>query len=175
MKIELTAQEMEMVELLEPFILSLDEPHELRIAKLKASGHLMQRLLDRNAIPKIRIKYFTQSEYYLPASRKSRQQVFEHNGKSGSRIFEDPAFLKYLKYFIYGAELPWELKVDLQAAKSNAYYEDEFVEDACSIAKVHRRLFLGDENLYAEEIFKHALDIGVELPVSKRLWEKVRK
>lgn len=175
MKIELTAQETEIVELLQPFTISLDEPYELRAKKLKVSGSLMQSLLDRNAIPKVRIKYFTLPEYHLPTSRKSRQQVFEHNGKSGSRIFEDPAFLKYLKYFIYGAELPWELKVDLKAAKSNAYYENEFVDDACSIVKSHRPQITLENEILAEEVFKYTLDIGVELLASKRLWEKVRK
>lgn len=164
-----------MVELLDPFAISLDDPYELRDRKLKVSAHLMQSLLDRNAIPKVRIKYFTQPEYNLTTSRKSRQQVFEHNGKSGSRIFEDPAFLKYLKYFIYGADLPWELKVDLQAAKTNAYYENEFVDDACSLVERHRPSIALEDQVLAEEVFKYTLDIGVELPACKRLWEKARK
>lgn len=175
MKIELTTKEMEMVQLLEPFTISLDEPHEQREKKLQVSAQLMHSLLDRQVIPKIRLKYFTQAEYNLPSPRKSRQQVFEHNGRSGSRIFEDPAFLKYLKYFIYGAELPWELKVDLQAAKPNAYYESEFVEDAYAVVKRHGESSLtADDQLLAEEVFKHALDIGVELSAAQRLWEKIR-
>jgi hypothetical protein len=175
MKIELTALEIEMAQLLEPFIISPDESYGLRISKLKVSARLTQSLLDRNAIPKVRIKYFTQPEYNLPTSRKSRQQVFEHNGKSGSRIFEDPAFLKYLRYFIYGADLPWELKVDLQAAKSNAYYENEFVDEAYSIVKRHRPAIAIEDEVLAEEIFKYTLDIGTELSACKGLWEKVRK
>lgn len=175
MEIELTTQEMEMVELLDPFTISVDEPYELKERKSKASGRLMQSLLDRSAIPKSRIKYFTQPEYNLPTSRRSHQQVFEHNGKSGSRIFEDPAFLKYLKYFIYGADLPWELKVDLQAAKSNAYYENEFVDDACLLVERYRPSITLEDQVLAEEIFKYTLDIGVELSACKHLWEKVRK
>lgn len=175
MKIELTTKEMEMVQLLEPFTISLDEPYEQRERKLKVSAQLMHSLLDRQVIPKVRLKYFTQAEYNLPSARKSRQQVFEHNGRSGSRIFEDPAFLKYLKYFICGAELPWELKVDLQAAKSNSYYESEFLDEACVLVKRYRAAGSCDDKTLAEEVFKHALDIGLELPVSMRLWERVRK
>ena len=164
-----------MAQLLEPFTISMDEPYELRDRKLKASGRLMQSLLERNAIPKVRIKYFTQPEYNLPTSRKSRQQVFEHNGNSGSRIFEDPAFLKYLKYFIHGADLPAELKVGLQAAKTNADYENEFVDEAYSIVKRHRPAIAIEDEVLAEEIFKYTLDIGTELSACKGLWEKVRK
>jgi len=120
------------------------------------------------------LKYFTQAEYNLPSARKSRQQVFEHNGRSGSRIFEDPAFLKYLKYFICGAELSWELKVDLLAAKTNAYYESEFVEDACAVVKRYHPSIALDNQLLAEEVFKHALDIGVDLNASQHLWQKIR-
>lgn len=175
MKIELTAEEMEMAEQLEPFTVSIGEPYEQRERKLKLSSQLMHSLLDRQVIPKVRIKYFTQAEYNLPNARKSRQQVFEYNGKSGSRIFEDPAFLKYLKYFIYGAELPWELKIDLQAAKSNAFYESEFLDEASALVKRHRASLTADDHLLAEEVFKHALDIGVELADCKRLWDKIRK
>ena len=164
-----------MFELLHPFTISIDEPYELRKTKLKASGRLMLSLLDRSAIPKVRIKYFTQPEYNVLNSRKSRQQVFEHNGRVGTGIFEDPAFLKYLKYFICGAELPSELKIDLQAAKCNAYYETEFLDEACALASRHRALVAADNDQFAEELFKHALDIGVELATSKRLWEMVRK
>lgn len=174
MKLELTGQEMEMVKLLEPFTITLDEPYELRDRKLKLSARLMQSLLDRNVIPKNRIKYFTLPEYNLPSLRKSRQQLFEHNGKSGSRIFEDPAFLKYLQYFIYGAELPWELKVDLQAAKSNAYYENEFVEEAYTIVKRYQQSIALEDEVLAEEVFKYTLDIGIELPACIGLWGKVR-
>ena len=72
----------------------------------------------------------------------------------GIKNFEDPAFLKYLKYFIYGAELPWELKVALQAAKSYAYYEDEFVDDAFTVVKRYRASVSGGYQHFADEIFK---------------------
>ena len=175
MTLDLTAEEQQMFELLHPFTIGLDEPDELRKTKLKASGRLMLSLLDRNVIPKVRIKYFTQPEYNVLNSRKSRQQVFEHNGRVGTGIFEGPAFLKYLKYFICGAELPWDLKVDLQAAKSNAYYETEFLDEACTVVSRHRGSGAADHDQFAEELFKHALDMGVELAISKRLWEIIRK
>jgi hypothetical protein len=48
--------------------------------------------------------------------RKSRQQMFEHNGCRGKDIFRHPRFLDYLRMFLYGANLPEPVIVQFRQA-----------------------------------------------------------
>jgi len=73
----------------------------------------------RNAIPEIRIRYFTDPEFNIGAN-KSREQVL---GVTGDAIFSDPRFLEYLHYFIYGPKLPEQVLAEF----SNTAYPYEHI------------------------------------------------
>ena len=62
-------------------------------------------MFERQAIPDLRIRYFTDPTLNIGLS-KSRKEVFESNGTSGADILSHPHFLRHLKYFIYGPDLP---------------------------------------------------------------------
>jgi len=70
----------------------------------KAASRLMKSLGNRRAIPKIRIRDFT--EPYPGGHGKSHQDRFEEKGCQGDAIFEHPHFVAYLRYFIDGPALP---------------------------------------------------------------------
>ena len=67
---------------------------------------LMKLLLARPSIPLPRVKFFGDPSYNIGGRGKSRQSYFERNGCKGNEIFRHPHFLEYLKYFLYGPDLP---------------------------------------------------------------------
>ena len=70
---------------------------------------LMYSLLDREAIPIHRIRWFTDPEYDPGGRGSSRERIFERNGTSGESIFRHGNFLKHLRYFLFGPALPSDL------------------------------------------------------------------
>src|SRR5260370_25677021 len=67
---------------------------------------LMASLIKRNAIPNHRVQYFTNPDYHFGSTKGAYKDVFERNGTKGREIFEHPHFLKFLRYFLFGASLP---------------------------------------------------------------------
>ena len=70
---------------------------------------LVRSLSDRNAIPEQRLKYWNDPEYNVGGRFTSKRGTFERNGTEGDEIYRHPHFLKYLRYFLYGADLPDDL------------------------------------------------------------------
>jgi hypothetical protein len=70
-----------------------------------AAKEVTLSLIEREAIPKIRRAYFTDPALNVGLKR-SRIEVFEGNGTRGEDIFEHPHFLLYLRYFVFGPDLP---------------------------------------------------------------------
>src|SRR2546430_16392200 len=84
------------------------EPHddEAYLANVKAVPQLMDLLIKRKAIPKVRIQYFTDPAYHFGRMKGSHESILRSNDRSGDPLFENHSFWKYLKYFLYGADLP---------------------------------------------------------------------
>src|SRR5690606_35993941 len=70
---------------------------------------LASSILERGVVPAVRISYFTDPEFHAGGRGKSRQDIFENNGTSGDEVLRHPHFLKHLRYFIYGPDLPAEV------------------------------------------------------------------
>lgn len=75
------------------------------------AGELAPILLRREAIPENRLRYFKDSEYN--GGKRSRMEIFIGNGTSGAEMFSHGNFLKYLRYFIHGADLPDQVKKEM--------------------------------------------------------------
>lgn len=73
---------------------------------LERMKELAESLLERKAIPEVRLAYFTDPEMNAGGYGKSRKQVFEGNGTSGQDILRHPHFMDYLRYFLTGPDLP---------------------------------------------------------------------
>ncbi len=70
----------------------------------KSSHELMDLLIKRNAIPAARWSYF--AEPFPDGRDKSILKYFQSNPR-GTHVFEDTNFVRrYLRYFIYGPNLP---------------------------------------------------------------------
>ena len=77
-----------------------------RMQVFEAMGELTELLLARKAIPTHRVEYLTDPNMFVGGYGKSRQSVFEKNGVTGTNIFRSSDFMKYLRYFIHGPDLP---------------------------------------------------------------------
>lgn len=174
-EIKLTKQETEWISILNSFEISLDESYKIRISKLETAGLLSKSLLEREVIPEIRLKYFVEPAYNLGNTKRSHKDNFNMNGTVGEEILSHPSFFKYLKYFIYGADLPEELKVKLGNLYKNMHYDDDFVEAATPILKQYFFNSSVERSSFSEEVFKMSLDLGVQLNFAKIIRDKVLK
>ena len=88
------------------------DPHALLsdTQKFHANGELVVRLtsslLKRKAIPDQRLSYFSDSEFNLGGRGSSRRDSFIKHGHDDDLAMRHGHFLKFLRYFIYGADLP---------------------------------------------------------------------
>lgn len=70
-----------------------------------AMESLFKSLIQRDAIPAVRLRVFDDPKQ-AEKRGKSPKQVFESNGTCGDHICRHPNFIKYLRYFINGPDLP---------------------------------------------------------------------
>lgn len=132
-----------------------------RFDHLEKMGQLAESLLARDAIPKVRVAYFTDPSMYVGGHGKSHQQVFEKNGTCGRDILRHPHFMTYLRYFIYGPDLPLDTirgfcKVIEDDAGTSGMVLDQIM---AYVRKEVREKHLTASHA-AEEFFKLAHEIG---------------
>ncbi len=129
-----------------------NQREEIRASIIPMVG-LTESLLKREAIPAIRLSYFTDPELNPGGRGKSRQNVFEHNGTSGSEILAHPSFMKYLEYFVCGPNLPPEVIAEFkEAARFSGYLTGGDVIDLIPKARAAVRLNQLDPHKAAEEL-----------------------
>jgi len=73
-----------------------------------AMEELFNSLNERNAIPELRLKIFTEAEY-AEKGRKSVKEEFESNGTKGRDILRHGHFTEFIDYFVNGPILPKHL------------------------------------------------------------------
>ena len=120
-------------------------------------------LLQREAIPEIRVRFFIDPEFNIGA-KKSRLQVFESDGITDHAVFSNLRFLEYLHYFIYGPKLSEQVINEF----SNIAYPYEYISGG--EIKDLRELVISLVYEYklnprdvACEFFKLALECGMDV------------
>lgn len=131
---------------------------------------LLKSLRDRDAIPEQRVRYFTDPNYKPGRVKGSRQQVFERNGTRGEEIFEHPHFKQYLRYFLFGTELPDSAIAEFEQEVSNP----EWVSGSDAIDLGKKAIAIARRNQIqkheaADQFFKLALDMGISLSQADRI------
>lgn len=137
---------------------------------------LMRSLLARGAIPEARWKYFDDPTYRTGRVKGSYRQLFERNGTVGDDIYRHPNFLKHLRYFLIGSNLPYEA---IQGFSTKAFsYGHVGPSDALELGKLARDL-TRKYNLApydaADEFYKLALDFGIYHRHAMRIRDAVEK
>jgi hypothetical protein len=69
-------------------------------------GELAESLLERKAIPEIRLRMFNDPDLNPGGRGKSRIDIFDQNGRSNAEIIRNAFFLPWLRYFVEGPDLP---------------------------------------------------------------------
>jgi hypothetical protein len=116
-------------------------------------AELLKRLQARNAIPAVRLRYFTNADLN-PGVRKSRRQVFIDNGcGTPDKINTSGNFFRHLEYFICGPRVPAHVIARFQEYAATAFRDFETLRSFVR-AQVNRlnqqslRGHVGDEFLH---------------------------
>jgi hypothetical protein len=137
---------------------------------------LMKSLVNREAIPEPRKKYFDDPTYRRGRLKGSRKELFERNGTAGEDIYHHPNFLKHLRYFLMGADLP-QSAIDEFSAKAFAYGQVSG-SDALMLGKLARDLTrrhsLAPHEAH-DEFYKLALDCGIYQGHAARIEQIVKE
>lgn len=125
----------------------------------QAAAALTILLLERNAIPRSRIAYFIDPDCNIAGRGRSRRDGFERRGVRGDAIFRHGHFLKYLYYFLYGANLPdGAIAAFGSAVEAAEPVTSGDIEPLQALACAQARAYRLNPKEAAEEFFKLSLD-----------------
>jgi hypothetical protein len=108
--------------------------------------------------------------------RTSHKGLFERNNCAGDEIYTHPHFLKYLRYFLFGAELPPNVVAEFEAEVGEPRWVS--LSDAIPLGKAAREITKRHgltPHSAAEEFFKLCLDLGLSVNVADTVSRAVRK
>lgn len=126
------------------------------------AGELTESLLSRNAVPEVRLRWFTDPLLFPTGGKLSREGTFARNGSVGMDAYTHGAFLPILKYFICGPELPADVMNAFEAEVSSVPVVtgstcDRLVKLAREATRQHRLM----PHDACDEFWKLALECGV--------------
>lgn len=134
--------------------------HNAELARILAVS-----LLERDAIPAHRRRFFEDPAYNFGQSSSVREAL-ELGGLSGDAIYESPVFLRYLRYFICGPELPekveWAFRRELQERGGAGHRR--LVAKVRELARA-----LGSSEAQREKFFQQALEFGLTADAAQEI------
>lgn len=80
--------------------------HAIYLANSRPILALLKSLNTRDAIPNHRLAYWTDPALRSGRSKGSHQDIFSRNGSDGAEAYTHPHFIPFLRYFLFGADLP---------------------------------------------------------------------
>ncbi len=138
------------------------------------AAKLAAMLLDRDAIPDVREAVFTDNEYAIGRG-PSPLTNFRRRGLSTEEMLRHPHFLAWLRYFIFGPNLPEALLAELRAKidEFGDVTSGDYEELRHFIRPLVKRFNL--TKMQTDEIFKAALEFDLELDLTDTLRREARK
>lgn len=137
---------------------------------------LLGSLSERKAVPLQRLNYWSDPRYNFGRVKASRKGLFERNGCTGSEIYTHPHFIPYLRYFLFGPELPDDVIAKFEAKVGNPEWVTS--SDVVPIGKFARDLTREhhlDVSDAPEEFFKLCLDMALSLSTAESVMRSVRQ
>lgn len=123
---------------------------------------LTQTLFARDAVAEHRMRYFNDAEYNPSNRKRSRQDGFVRNGCRGDDILKHGHFLPFLRYFIFGADLPDNVRDAFKAAvETCGGVTSGDIAPLANTAKALARQFGLKSSDVRDEFYKLALDCGL--------------
>ena len=128
---------------------------------LKRMQQLAESLLARNAIPAVRLAFFTDPEMNIRGHGKSHEDVFETHGTCGAEILGHPHFMPYLRYFILGPALPDEtIRAFCRIIEDDVGTSGELLDQLTACVRKEVRDNGLSPGAAADEFFKLAHELG---------------
>lgn len=125
---------------------------------------LMDLLRKRKAIPPHRLQWFTDPECNIGGHGSSYLEIFERNLHGINDVRLHPHFLAYLRYFIYGPDLPEAvIQAFASAVEDCGQVTSSDVIPLAKKAKALAREHGLDSKPAAEEFFKLALECDLSV------------
>lgn len=162
--IVLTAEEQALVDKID---LRLDIPHHedghaIYLANRDFIPPLLKSLADRTAIPAQRIAYWTDPKFRSGRMKGAHRDIFARNGSRGKDAYTHPHFIPFLRYFLFGADLPALVIAEFEQKIGDPKWFGG--SDIIGLAK-ETRAIVRRYNLkqygYADEFHKLAIDNGL--------------
>jgi hypothetical protein len=139
-------------------------------------GQLLRSLMKRDGIPEARLKFFTDPRYCHGGRGKSYRDLFHQNGRSDDEILKHPHFLPFIRYFLFGDELPNRVREAF--CREVESIGNVTSSDVVPLGRLARSL-ARDAGLTgsdaAEEFFKLAMEQGLGLDYASSIYEQVRR
>jgi hypothetical protein len=175
-QIELTPAEQKLAKQIVFDVLQKPLEYEETLENGERAAALANSLMKRKAIPEERLRYFTDPEYNPGRGKESRFTYFRNNAGSTDKVFRHPHFLPYLRYFIYGADLPAELKQEfLKKAEDYWIKSGELAKFAQQLVRKYN-LERPPLNYRLKEVFYQlALDCSCTEGIARSVREAVMK
>lgn len=169
--IELTERELELLGKISFDSMNLNEIRASIMPMVALSG----MLLKRQAIPNVRLLYFTDPERNPSGRGRSREQIFESNGTIGDEILAHPNFLPYLRYFVHGPNLSSDtIRTFKEVTAYSGHLTGSDVLDLIPTAKAVVRSWQLEPHSAAEEFYKLALECGAMPSSANALRKSIR-
>lgn len=142
--------------------------HDKLRASIEPAYQLTLSLIDREAVPKVRLRYFADPELNVGGHGKSRMQIFERNGTRGDDIFRHPHFHRYLRYWVMGPDLPPKTLAAFTALVDRCgIITSGDCNVFCNLARQQARADSLFGKSAAEEFFKLALELDLGESMSR--------
>jgi hypothetical protein len=143
-------------------------------ASSNAAASLTLSLLNRKAIPEIRIRYFVDPTSNI-RTKMSHKEIFEKNGTFGEDIFKHRHFLPYLHYFIFGPDLPKEtINAFSQIVRAEPFISGSDMPGLRKFVQSETRKFRLNPKNADEEFYKLALEWGIDKDLARMIGHDVR-
>ncbi len=175
-KVELTADEQALVDRMafdHDEIVALE--HEAWLANGEMAASLFERLSKRQAIPEVRLRYFADPEYNPRNPKASRFELFLRNAKTREEVLRHAHFIPYLRYFVFGANLPARIK---QAFLGEFQEHNGDIEPLVRLARMLyrelKRTPHPQDYTLPEDFYQLALDCGCARWDAKRIRDAVK-
>ncbi len=139
----------------------MDESEHTRPYTGQYARRLLESLKNRNAIPQVRIDYFTKP--YPGGRSRSHLDVFKKNDRSGRSTAEHAGFVEYLRYFIDGPALPESTIEGFRKIMiDDLGTSGEVMNQLCKFVRTEMRKLRLDRGTARDEFWKLAKEAGYD-------------
>ncbi len=128
------------------------------VAMFDRAGMLTEKLLNRQAAPRIRVEWFTNPKWNVERRWRSRQEALDSKGNAGPEVYRHCGFLSCLWYLIHGPRLPRPTINGFELVLQEHGNSEKAIDEICVFVRreVQRRRLTES----ADEFMKLAIECG---------------